>query len=123
MENNNFGLNYNYPLNPLSKNQSPLKEDRMYQSNGFINKDNLINVQNIPFQNNLISCFATPKKDYRSLDPEVILSPLVSNNKPDISNNNLLSHNKNSLIDYTNFSPFVLMNSSPYTNSKMIDKM
>jgi hypothetical protein len=117
MENNNF---FNFPLNPLSKNLSPFKEDRIYQSNGYINKDNLTNIQNTPFKNNPLSCFVTPKKDYRSLDPEVILSPLVSNNKAEIMNNNLLSLHKNSIND---LSPFRPMNNSPYTNSKIFDKM
>ena len=120
MENNNFSLNYNFPLNPLGKNLSPFKEDRIYQSNGFINKDNMANIQNTPFKNNPLSCFVTPKKDYRSLDPEVILSPLVSNNKQEILNNNLLSLHKNSIND---LSPFRPMNNSPYTNSKIFDKM
>ena len=119
MDNNIFSLNYNFPLNPLGKNLSPYKEDRIYQPNGFINKDNLTNVQNTPFKIPL-SCFVTPKKDYRSLDPEVILSPLASNNKPEMLNNNLCSLHKNSIND---LSPFRPMNNSPYTNSKMFDKM
>lgn len=119
MENNNFLLNYNYPLNPLSKFQSPLKDDRIYQSNGFINKDNIANVQNTPTKN-YYPCFVTPKKYYRTFDPEEILSPFFSNNKPDIPNNNLLSHYKNSINE---LSPFQPMNNSPITNSKIFDKM
>ena len=48
---------------------------------------------------------------------KTILSPFVSNNKPEMLNNNLLSLHKNSIND---LSPFKPMNNSPYTNSKFL---
>ena len=72
----------------------------------------MANIQNTPYKTNPLSCFVTPKKK--------ILSPFVSNNKPEMLNNNLLSLHKNSIND---LSPFKPMNDSPYTNSKFFDKM
>lgn len=116
MENNDN----NYIINPIAftnKNLSPIKEYQFCQSNGFINKDNL---QNIPFINNSLFCYATPKKDFHQLEQEAIFSPIASNSKLEIINNNLLSTiRKNSLNEISPFRPY----KTPYNNSKSIEKM
>lgn len=119
MENNDSSINY-IPMNILNKNLSPIKDFSNFQSNAFIIKDNYQNPQNNLFYNNL-SNFATPKKEVHILDPEMILSPFVSNSKIDISNNNYLltTIRKNSLND----SPFKpMINNSPFINTRIIEK-
>ena len=120
MENNDYSsLNY-ISMNPLNKNfASPIKEHSIFQPNGFVIRENYQNIQNNIFYNN-ISNFVTPKKDHNLLDPEMILSPFVSNSKIDASNNKYLLATicKNSLND---LSPFRPMN-SPYMNNRIIEK-
>ena len=118
MDNNDFSLKYICPINPINKNLSPYKEEPNYQLNAFINRENLPNMQNAPYFNNQLSCFATPKKEYHSFDPEIILSPFVFNSKQDITNMNLLSFRKSSINDMSPFKPMI----SPYFNPRIIDK-
>jgi hypothetical protein len=120
MDNNDYSsLNY-ISMNPLNKNfASPIKEQAIFQPNGYVIRENYQNIQNNIFYNN-ISNFVTPKKDHNLLDPEMILSPFVSNSKIDASNNKYLITTicKNSLND---LSPFRPMN-SPYMNNRIIEK-
>ena len=108
MENNDISLNYIFinPQNTFNKNLSPFKE---YQSNSFINREYLPNIQNSTFyNNNNLSCYATPKKDFHPLEQENLFSPYISNSKAEIINNNLLtSIRKNSLNDISPFKPMI----------------
>lgn len=112
---NNDSCN-NYIINPIdfpNKNLSPIKE---YQ-NGFICKDH---IQNIPFINNSLFYYTTPKKDFHQLEQEAIFSPFASNSKLEIINNNLLSTvRKNSLNEISPIRPY----RTPYHNSKSLEKM
>ena len=117
MENNDFSLNYICPLNPSNKNLSPLKIEKEYQSNSFINRDNLQNNQNILMFNSSLSHLSTPKKEYQPLKPEIILSPFFSSSKQELSNNNLLSFKK-----MNDFSPIKSLINTPCINSKILDK-
>ncbi len=119
MENSDSSINYT-PMNILNKNLSPTKDFSNFQSNAFIIKENYQNTQNNLFYNNL-SNLATPKKEAHILDPEIILSPFISNSKIDISNNNYLltTIRKNSLND-TPFKPMI--NNSPFINTRILEK-
>ncbi len=118
-DNDYSSINY-MSMNPLNKNlATPIKEHSLFQPSGFGIRENFQNIPNNLFFNNL-SNFATPKKDHNLLDPEMILSPFVSNSKIDASNNKYLltSIYKNPLNDV---SPFKPMRNSPFIN-KIIEK-
>ena len=113
MENNDFSFNYTCPniLNSANKNLSPEKVYPGYQFNPFYMRENMLNIQNISYNNNPLSYYETPKKDYQSLRHESLISSYAS----DCLNNNLLITNrKNSL---NNRSPFQPMTNSPFSNS------
>ena len=124
MENNDFSFN-NISVNPLNsakKNFSPIKEYSLLQPNCYINKENNSNIQSSSFYPNQLSQFATPKKNFGSLEHDSVFSPFFSSAKIDThyNNNNLLtSIRKNSLNDSTPFKQMI----SPYMNSKIGDKM
>ena len=117
MENNDFSFNYAYMnvLNSANKNLSPEKVYPGYQFNPIYMRENMMGVPNISFNNNPLSYYETPKKDYQSLRHESLISSYASNSKIDCLNNNLLITNrKNSL---NNRSPFQPMINSPFPNS------
>lgn len=122
MENNDFSLNYPCMniLNSANKNLSPLKVYPGYQFSSYFMKENMSNIPNILFNNNPLSCYGTPKKDYYSFDHESLISPYASNSKIDSLNNNLLRTNhKNSL---NNITPFKQKIYSPFISSKIKEK-
>ena len=131
MENNDFSQNYrNYPyqnqMNQLNKNSSPFKDYGINQSNSFLNRDNIPQMQNNVYYNNngstQFSCLATPKKNFNLYDPDNLFSPFDSNYKNDITNNYLLTNRKNNLNQLT---PFFQrnINNSPFNGMKSENKM
>ena len=131
MENNNdFSLNYkNYfyqnQENQINRNLSPNKEDKINQQNGYINRENIQIFQNGNYYNNQFPYFQTPKKNVNLGEPDTLLSPLDSNCKNDISNNNnnLLTIRKNLLNNINNLTPFKsIINNSPYNGMKSENK-
>ena len=112
MENNEFTSNYNCmnPLNNFNKNLSPVKEYSNYRQSAFITRENFPGVQNGPFFNNPLSCYNTPKKDFNSVDPDNILSPIPST---------LRKSSLNNLNEMTPFKPMLI---SPYNSSRMMEK-
>ena len=130
MENNNdFSLNYKnnfYPnqTNQMNRNLSPNKEDKINQPNSYVNRENFQNFQNGNYYNNQFPYFQTPKKNINLGEPDTLLSPLDSNCKNDISNNNnLLTIRKNLLNNINNITPFKsFLNNSPYTGMKSENK-
>lgn len=123
MENNDLSFNYISinPPNSANKNFSPIKENSLFHSN-YMNKDIIPNVQSSSFYNNQLSQYATPKKDFRSIEHDSAFSPFFSSDKVDIYNNknNLLTTiRKNSLNDLSPFKP----KGSPFMNAKILDKM
>ena len=123
MENNDISLNniFMNPQNVINKNLSPFKEYPLYQPNSSINREYFSNVPNQSFyNNNNLSCYATPKKDFRSLEQENLFSPYISNSKVEIINNNLFTTNrKNSLNDISPFKPMI---NSPFIKLKNVEK-
>ena len=124
MENNDSSLNniFMNPQNAINKNLSPFKDYPLYQPNQFINRDHLSNIPNPNFynNNNNLSCYATPKKDFRPLEQDNLFSPYISNSKVEIINNNLLTTlRKNSLNDISPFKPMI---NSPCINLKNVER-
>ena len=119
MENNDFCQNYTCinVLNPSNKYLSPSKGYQINQLNSYFNREN---ISNNSFNNNSLSCYATPKKDFHSFEPDFILSPYVSNSKIDYVNNNLLTTlRKNSINDMSSYKQMI---NSPCNNSKFVEK-
>jgi hypothetical protein len=130
MENNNgFSLNYKNNFyqtqaNQMNRNLSPNREDKINQQNAYINRENIQIFQNGSYYNNQFPYFQTPKKNLNLGEPDTLLSPLDSNCKNDISNNNnLLTIRKNLLNNINNITPFKSMiNNSPYNGMKSENK-
>ena len=130
MENNNgFSLNYKNNFyqtqaNQINRNLSPNREDKINQQNAYINRENFQIFQNGNYYNNQFPYFQTPKKNLNLGEPDTLLSPLDSNCKNDISNNNnLLTIRKNLLNNINNITPFKSMiNNSPYNGMKSENK-
>ena len=128
MENNDFSQNYrNNPyqnqMNQINRISSPFKD---YQSNSYINRDNMAAIQNNAYynnnSNNQFSYLRTPTKNFNLYDPDNLFSPFDSNYKNDITNNYLLTNRKNNLNQLT---PFFQrnINNSPFNGMKSENKM
>ena len=128
MENNDFSQNYrNNPyqnqMNQINRISSPFKD---YQSNSYINRDNMAAIQNNVYYNNngnnQFSYLVTPKKNFNLYDADNLFSPFDSNCKNDITNNYLLTNRKNNLNQLT---PFFQRNigNSPFNGMKSENKM
>ena len=128
MENNDFSQNYrNNPyqnqMNQINRISSPFKD---YQSNSYINRDNIPTMQNNAYYNNIsnnqFSYLRTPTKNFNLYDPDNLFSPFDSNYKNDITNNYLLTNRKNNLNQLT---PFFQrnINNSPFNGMKSENKM
>ena len=123
MENNDISINniFMNPQNSFNKNLSPFKDYPLYPQN--INREYLSNIRNQSFynnNNNNLSCYATPKKDFGSFDQENFFSPYISNSKVEIINNNILTTiRKNSLNDISPFKPMI---NSPFINLKNVER-
>ena len=128
MENNDFSQNYrNNPyqnqMNQINRISSPFKD---YQSNSYINRDNMAAIQINAYynnnSNNQFSYLRTPTKNFNLYDPDNLFSPFDSNYKNDITNNYLLTNRKNNLNQLT---PFFQrnINNSPFNGMKSENKM
>ena len=128
MENNDFSQNYrNNPyqnqMNQINRISSPFKD---YQSNSYINRDNIPTMQNNAYynnnSNNQFTYLRTPTKNFNLYDPDNLFSPFDSNYKNDITNNYLLTNRKNNLNQLT---PFFQrnINNSPFNGMKSENKM
>lgn len=125
MENNDYLQNYqNYsyqnPMNQMNKNSSPFKDNKMNQSFLYQNNNSQIS-QNGNYFNNQFPYLTTPKKTGNLYEPDTLLSPIESNSKNDMSNNNALIKNKNLLnIICTPFKSIV--GNNPYNGTKFENK-
>lgn len=123
MENNDISLNniFMNPQNAINKNLSPFKEYPLYQPNPINNREYSSNIPNSTFyNNNNLSIYTTPKKDFRSLEQQNLFSPYISNSKTEIINNNLLTTlRKNSINDTSPFRPMI---NSPCINIKNMER-
>jgi hypothetical protein len=113
-------------MNQLNRISSPFKEYGINQSNAYINRDNMLPMQNNGYYNNNInnhfSYLTTPKKNYNLYDPDNLFSPFDSNYKNEITNNYLLTNRKNSLNQLTPFT-HCNINNSPYNGMKSENKV
>lgn len=125
MENNDYFLNYK---NCLSQNQisqmnritSPFKDNKINQAIIYQNKDNTPIKQNENYYNQF-SYFSTPKKVGNIYEPDTLLSPLDSNSKNEIINNNSLL-NRKTCLNFIN-TPFkAITGNSPYNGIKYENK-
>ena len=97
----------------MNKNYSPYKEEQNNQYNGYMNKELIQNGYNI--YNNYAFC-STPKKGINLYEPDTLFSPMYSNSKVDLSNNQLLTNRKNSYLNETTpFKKMINNSHSPYT--------
>ena len=111
--------NYQYmnELSQMNRNFSPYKEDRNNQFNGYINKEPFQNGYNNYNNFNTFGYYSTPKKGVNLYEPDTLFSPMNSNSKVDLSNNQLLTNRKKSYLnESTPFKKMVNNINSPFVN-------
>ena len=128
MENNDYFQNYkNYSyqnqMNQVNRNLSPNKENKINQSILYQNRDTQ-NIQNGNYyNNNQFPFYSTPKKASNLFETDSLLSPIESNSKNDITNNNLLTNKKNNFLNVIT-TPFKsIIGNSPYNGIKSENKL